>query len=238
MAKAAPLRKIAGKGRLANEILAALPEPDYRALLAGLEPVILTYCQVLFEPGAPIRQVYFPIDAVVSLLTTTEGHTALEVGLVGREGMVGIPVALGVNVSFNRALVQGAGTALGMDAAHFRQIYLQSLALQLELNRYIHTRMAQVEQTVACNNFHRLDARLARWLLMTRDRAQSGTFPLTQKFLADMLGVRRVGVTVAANALQARKLIRCGRGTIRILDRRGLEAAACPCYRKIKNLGL
>jgi len=229
-------RKVAKEGSIANSLLAGLPRKDYRRLLAGLEPVTLTYGEVLFEPGELIRHVYFPNDSIVSLLTTVEGHHALEVGLVGREGLVGISLALGVDVSSIRALVQGTGTAMRMNAARFRKEFHKSLPLQGELYRYAHAKLAQARQTAACNRFHVVEARLARWLLMTRDRVRSDEFLLTQAFLADMLGVRRVGVTKAAGDLQQRKLISYSRGKIRILDRKGLEATSCGCYEIIENL--
>jgi len=227
--------KVAEGGPIANSLLAALPAKDYQGLLAGFELVTLTYGEVLFEPGEPIRHVYFPNDSLVSLLTTIEGHEALEVGLVGREGMIGISLVLGMDVSSVRALVQGAGTAMRMNAARFRRQFRKSLPLQGELYRYAHAMLVQARQTAACNRFHAVAGRLARWLLMTHDRARSDQFLLTQKFLADMLGVRRAGVTNAAGTLQQRKLISYSRGKIRILDRHGLEAASCGCYEAVKN---
>lgn len=221
---------------IANSLLAALPRSLYRRLLAGLTPVVLKFGDVLYEPGDAIREVYFPESSIVSLLTLVQGRLALEVGLVGREGMVGIPLALGVERSPVRALVQGKGTALKMGAARFRAELARSAALRAEVNLYIHALMAQVTQTAACNRFHQVDARLARWLLMTRDRAQSAELHLTQAFLSHMLGVRRVGVTLAASALQKRKLISYTRGTINILDHRGLEQASCSCYEIVRNL--
>ena len=215
---------------VANNLLAALPRKNYLRLLEGLEPVTLTFGEVLYEPEQPIRHVYFPNNSLVSLLTLVDGRRALEVGLVGREGMVGIPLALGIGVSSVRALVQGSGTAMRMSSARFRREFRNSPPLQRELYRYTHVLMAQVTQTAACNRFHVVEARLARWLLMTRDRVRSEQFRLTQEFLAHMLGVRRVGVTKAAGALQRRKLISYSRGNIRILDQRGLEAASCRCY--------
>ena len=229
-------RKAAKGNSIANSLLAALPRKDYQSLLAGLEPVTLTYGEVLFEPGERIRHVYFPSDALVCLLTTVEGHEALEVGLVGSEGMVGISLALGIDVSSVRALVQGTGTAMRMSAARFRKAFRKGLPLQGELHRYAHAKLVQARQTAACNRFHVVEARLARWLLMTRDRARSDQFLLTQAFLADMLGVRRVGVTQAAGTLQQRKLISYSRGKIRILDRKGLEAASCECYEVFRRL--
>jgi PAS domain S-box-containing protein len=231
-----PLGKVAKGNPIANRLLAALPRKDYKSLLAGLEPVTLTYGEVLSEPGEPITHVYFPNDCVVSLLTTVEDHHALEVGLVGREGMVGISLVLGMGVSSVRALVQGTGTAMRMSAARFRKEFRENLPLQGELYRFIHAKLAQARQIAACNRFHGVEARLARSLLMTRDRVRSDQFLLTHAFLAEMLGVRRVGVSLAAGALQKRKLISYTRGKIRILDRKGLEAASCGCYEVVKDL--
>jgi len=219
---------------IANSLLAALPRKSYLRLLPGLVPVDLAFGKVLYEPGKPIRDVYFPSQSLVSLLTLVEGHLALEVGLVGRDGMVGIPLALGIDASPVRALVQGGGPALRMNAARFRRELRRSPHLQRALQRYVHTLMAQISQTAGCNRFHVVQARLARWLLMTRDRLRSGEFRMTHQFLSHMLGVRRVGVTEAASVLQRRKLIEYSRGNIRILDNRGLEDAACSCYEGIK----
>ncbi len=220
---------------IANSLLAALPGKDYQRLLAGLEPVTLTFGEILYEPGKAIRHVYFPTDCLVSLLTLADGHLALEVGMVGREGMLGIPVALGINDSPVRALVQGTGTAWRMTPARFRSELGKSETLHRELNRYIHERIVQITQTAACNRFHPIEGRLARWLLMTRDRMGSNHFSMTQEILGHMLGVLRVAVTNAAGALQRRKLISYSRGEISILDGNGLEAAACRCYQVIKN---
>ena len=219
-----------------NSLLAALPRKAYLRLAPGLIPVDLVFGDVLYEAGDPIRDVYFPSRSLISLLTLVEGHLALEVGMVGREGMVGIPLALGADVSPVRALVQGAGPALKMSAARFRAELKRSPPLQRELNRYVHTMIAQISQTAGCNRFHVVEARLARWLLMTRDRVRSGQFRMTHDFLSHMLGVRRVGVTEAASALQRQKLIEYRRGNIRILDDRGLEAACCSCYQVVKDM--
>ena len=221
---------------VANSLLAALPRKECLRLIEGMEQVALTYGEVLYEPGEKIRHVYFPNDSVVSLLTVVDRHQALEVGLVGREGMVGIPLTLDIGRSPVRALVQGTGTALRMNAATFVKELRQSHALQRELHRYTYALMAQITQTAACNRFHVVEARLARWLLMTHDRTQSNRFRLTQEFLSDMLGVRRVGVTKAARALQQNKLISYSRGNITILDRKGLEAASCSCYEIVKDM--
>ncbi len=218
-----------------NHLLAALPRREYQRLLTGFEPVSLTFGEVLYEPGKPIRHVYFPTNSLVSLLTLVEGHMALEIGLVGREGMLGIPVALGINDSPVRALVQGTGTALRMTSARLRSEYGKCGVLHRELNRYIHDRIVQITQTAACNRFHPIEARLARWLLMTRDRMGTDHFHHTHELLGNMLGVLRVAVTNAAGALQQRKLISYRRGKINILDGKGLEAAACVCYRAVRD---
>jgi CRP-like cAMP-binding protein len=217
-------------------MLAALPRKQYQRLLTGLEPVALSFGEVLHEPGERIKHVYFPSDSLVSLLTIVEGHLALEVGMVGREGMVGVPVSLGTDVSPVRALVQGAGTAMRMKSARFSEEIRRSPQLQQEVGRYTRVLMAQITQTAACNRFHVVEARLARWLLMTRDRVRSDEFRLTHEFLGHMLGVRRVGVTTAARALQKRKLIAYARGKIKILDRRRLEGAACSCYALVRDM--
>jgi CRP-like cAMP-binding protein len=227
---------IAKQAPVANSLLAALPRKELRSLLDHMEPVALTYGEIVYEPGEQIKHIYFPNDSLVSLLTLVDQHQALEVGLVGREGMVGIPLSLEIGISPVRALVQGSGTAMRMKAAPFLTVLRQSQALQRELHRYTYSLMAQITQTAACNRFHVVEARLARWLLMTHDRMQSSTFRLTQEFLSHMLGVRRVGVTKAARTLQQRKLISYSRGNIRILDRKGLEAASCSCYAIIKDM--
>jgi CRP-like cAMP-binding protein len=219
-----------------NSLLAALPRKAYLRLLPDLMPVDLVFGDVLHEPGEPIREVYFPTRSLVSLLTLVEGHLALEVGMVGREGMIGIPLALGAGVSPVRALVQGAGPALKMSAARFRNELKASAPLQRELNRYVNVMMAQISQTAGCNRFHVVEARLARWLLMTRDRMRSAQFRMTHEFLSHMLGVRRVGVTEAACALERQKLIEYSRGNITILDQLGLEAACCSCYQVVRDM--
>jgi CRP-like cAMP-binding protein len=221
---------------IANSVLAALPRLAYESLKSGLEAVTLDFGEILYEPGQVIRKVYFPSNSLVSLLTLVDHHSALEVGMVGREGMVGMSLTLGSTVSPVRALVQGAGTALQMSASRFLKEFKRNALLQRGLYRYLNALMAQITQTAACNRFHRIEGRLARWLLMTSDRVRSDEFELTQDFLSHMLGVRRVGVTEAAAALQRQKLIEYRRGHITILDHAGLEAASCACYALVKGM--
>jgi CRP-like cAMP-binding protein len=225
----------AERAQVPNRILAALPRADYQRLSNKLEPVNLSFGEVLYEPGDQVRYVYFPCDSLVSLLTVIDGRLALEVGLIGREGMVGMSFAVGSGASPVRALVQGAGSALRIESAALKKELRASSSLQRELHLYNHALMIQFAQTAACNRFHVVAARLARRLLMTRDRLGSDEFRLTHEFLGHVLGVRRVGVTKAAHALKKRKLIDYSRGNISILNGRGLESAACSCYEIFKE---
>ena len=218
------------RARTGNRLLDAVPRSELSRILTGFETVELPFGDVLYSPGERLRHVYFPVDGFISLIMPIDGSTSLEVGLVGDEGMFGIPLALGVDVSPVRAVVQGAGSALRTGAASFCSELGRSQALQREIDRYVFVQLSQLAQTAACTRFHVVEARLARWLLMTQDRAHSSAFHITQEFLASMLGVRRVGVTKAAGSLQRRQLIRYSRGDITVLDRRGLKAVSCGCY--------
>jgi CRP-like cAMP-binding protein len=215
---------------IANTLLAALPRAEYRTLLEGFEPLTLRFGQVLHEQGATVPYVYFPVDCVISLLATAEDHQALEVGLVGYEGMVGISLVLGADTSSIRAVVQADGTALRMKAARFQAALSECLPLQRVLYRYAHVELARSRQAVACNCFHAVEARFARWLLTMGDRAGSEEFFLTQAMVAELLGVRRATVNESAAPLQRSGVINFCRGRITILDRKSLEALACLCY--------
>jgi CRP-like cAMP-binding protein len=219
------------RSTVVNRLIESLPGSDRRRMLGGCETVELAFADVLSAPGKPLQHVYFPIGGFISLIMPVDDSAALEVGLVGNEGMFGTPLALGVDMSPVRAVVQGAGTALRMDAAAFSAELGRSTALRARIDKYIFVQLSQLAQTAACTRFHVVEARLARWLLMTQDRAQANAFHVTQEFLAFMLGVRRVGVTKAARSLQHLQLIQYSRGHITVLDRRGLKAAACGCYK-------
>jgi CRP-like cAMP-binding protein len=218
----------------ANRLLAALPKNEYQRLLPQLKTVSLVFAKVLYEPGDTIRRVYFPNDSIISLLSAVETKSTIEVGIVGNEGMAGLSVFMGVNKSRTLALVQGEGTAMTMKASTLHQEANRLGSLHRLLHRYSHALMTQISQSSACNRFHNVDARLARWLLMSSDRMGSGEFRLTQDFMSNMLGVRREGVNKAAGDLQKEKLISYSRGSLKILDRPGLEAVSCHCYGIIK----
>ena len=218
-----------------NQILTALPNREYQRLLPELNPVHLAFGQVLHDSGEIIRDVYFLDDSIVSLLSVVSEGSTLEVGLVGNEGMTGISVFLGADIAPNRAIVQGAGSAMKMKSATLLREAGVISALHGLLHRYVHSQFVQTSQLAACNRFHSVNARLARWFLMTRDRMGSNEFRVTQEFMSNMLGVRREGVNKAASALQRAKLISYSRGRIKLLDSKGLETRACKCYEVIKT---
>lgn len=213
-----------------NHLIELLPRADRARLQAICQPTQLVLSEVLCEPGKATRHVYFPTDGFISLVTKVDGHPGVEVGMVGREGMLGSQLALGLFTSPLRALVQGSGAAWRIGTSAFRSELARSAALRRGLHRYLHVTMAQLANSAACLRFHLIAPRLARWLLMTQDRAHADTFRVTQEFLAYMLGVRRVGITAAAMALQRQGLIQYSRGELTVVDRRGLRTAACSCY--------
>jgi len=216
--------------RRANRLLADMTPAGRSGLLELLRPVTLTLGEVLYEAQRSIRHVYFPLDCLVSLLAPVKGHAPLEVAAIGNEGMVGVPVVLGLRTSRVHAVVQGSGRALYMSARTFREELRRQPSLRREIDPYIYSLITQLTQVAACNAFHPVEARCARSLLIARDRMQSDELELTHELLAQMLGVRRVGITVAAGNLQRRGVIAYSRGRVVILDPKGLTEAACECY--------
>ncbi len=226
----------AGKAPGQNRLLAALPRKDFQRLAQHLEPVDLAFGEVLHEPGGRIRHAYFPLSGLVSLLTVVGQDKAAEFAIVGNEGVIGASAALGIDTSSLRAVVQGAGTALRITASRLKSEFGAHPVWYVELLRFTNALMHQAAQSAACNRFHPVEPRLARWLLSTRDRLHSNHFQITQEFLSQMLGVRRVGVTEAAANLQKKRLIIYSRGKLQLLDPAGLEAAACECYGAVKAM--
>jgi CRP-like cAMP-binding protein len=219
-----------------NQILSALPQQEYRRLRDCLEPVQLSLGEILFEANQKIESVYFLTKGVVSLISVMQDGSSTEIGLIGKEGMVGTPQFLGDGVlRSSRATVQAKGAALRMDVAMLRVKFDQSKSLQKLLLNYNLKFFNQVSQCAACNNHHTVKQRIARWLLMFDDRIESETISMTQQFLSRMLGVRRTGVTEVAREIQQAGIINYNRGQIRILDREALELIACECYQIIKD---
>jgi CRP-like cAMP-binding protein len=218
-----------------NRILSVLPDLDRQRLLPHLEPVRTELKQILYAPNEAVSHIYFPLNGVVSLMTIMADGSAIEVATVGNEGMIGLPVFLGAGSMPGQALSQIPGDALRMAAEVFRTEAQSGGALQQVLQRYTQGLLNQTAQSAACNRLHAITERCARWLLMTHDRVGTDQFPLTHEFLSQMLGVRRATVTVAVGALQQAGLIRSHRGHITVLDRVGLEAASCECYRIIRE---
>jgi CRP-like cAMP-binding protein len=212
-----------------NLLLAALTAEEYERIAPHLEPAALSLSQVLFRPDERLRHVYFPTDSIVSLLTSLEDGSGMEVGLVGREGVVGVSAFLGGDET-KVATVQAAGESLRLEAGKLREEFQRGGTLQAALLRYTHALMTQVSQSVVCNARHPVEGRLARWLLMYHDRLGRDEFELTHEFMANMLGVRRAGISEVAEKLQALGFISYHRGRITILDRKGLENFTCECY--------
>jgi CRP-like cAMP-binding protein len=227
--------KDASHGLSSNRLLAALPAPEYERIALRLERVSLAIKQVLYEQGAPITRVYFPESGVVSLVIEMNDQLSAEVGLIGREGMVGTPAFLGAERSPTRAFCQLKGDVLAMEADVLLHEARQNGRLDSLLRRYTQALFGQISQSTACNHLHPIEERLARWLLMCHDRMDSDSIALTQEFVAQMLGVRRPTVTVVVGLLQQAGLIETSRGVIRIVDRKGLEQASCECYAVVRR---
>jgi CRP-like cAMP-binding protein len=218
-----------------NAILARLPDDELERVSGRLEVVDVEVRTQVYEPGSTIREVYFPLSSVFSLVAVAEEQVVVEVATIGREGFVGLPVFLGARSSPHASFCQIPGRAARMEVDDLRRSLTFDGALHTLLNRFTEATMVQVAQNVVCNNAHSVEQRAARWLLTTQDRLGSPQFPLTQEFLAQMLGVRRPTVSETASRLQARGLIRYSRGVLSILDRAALEATACSCYEVIRS---
>ncbi|MEP6901035.1 MAG: Crp/Fnr family transcriptional regulator [Actinomycetota bacterium] len=217
-----------------NRLLSALSTKAYRQLLPKTERIALEFAGTIYNSGDVIHHLYFPDSGIISLLSAVEANSTIEVGIVGNEGIVGLPVFLGVKTSINRAVVQGVGFALKISSEDFLD-ECKNGELPKILQRFTHSLMTQISQSAACNRFHEIEPRLARWLLMTADRMQSDEFQITQEFLSNMLGVRREAVNKAATNFQQKQLISYSRGNISILDHQGLKESACSCYQIIKR---
>ncbi len=218
-----------------NRLVNALPRQQRDRLMSACQPCKLIFDDMLAEAGELYQHAYFPDSGQISLVSSVHGHRPLEMGLIGHESMLGTTLVLGIGAAPMRAIVQGPGTALRIPVARLRHELLKSPALRRILNQHLYLQLIELSLAGACTRFHNIEQRLARWLLLTHDRAQSDRFHLTHAYLADMLGVRRSGITVAAGNLQAREIIHYSRGDITVLDRRGLEAASCGCYATLRD---
>jgi len=232
MGTAASLASNTPKG---NQLLAALPEENYQALLPFLEPVLLPLGMALYESGGAQGYVYFPTSSIVSLLYVLENGSSAEIAVTGCEGLVGIALFMGGETTPSRAVVQSAGRGYRLKAAVLKQKFEAGGALQLLLLRFTQALITQMTQTAVCNRHHAVDQQLCRWLLLSLDRLPANELVMTQELIANMLGVRREGVTEAAGNLQAAGLIEYSRGKITVLDRTKLEARVCECYAVVKK---
>ena len=239
MTRTAPGNRISDRTatpQASNRLIEALPDAERQRLLDGCETVRLAAGEVLIEAEERYRYVYFPTSAFIALVAAIDERARLGLGIIGDEGMLGTSLVLGVNMAPLHAWVQGPGTALRMGASAFRRELTRSATLRQRLNGYVHVLSDQLGQTAICTRYHVVEVRLARWLLMTRDRAHSDQFHLTHEFLARMLGVRRVGITKAAGVLEKRGAIDYHRGRITVLDPAALEEASCRCYELCKQI--
>jgi CRP-like cAMP-binding protein len=220
-----------------NRLLLAVPDREFEVIRPHLESVTLGPHQVLQDSGLPIEYGYFPNSGVASLLVVTSDAKSVELGMVGREGFVGMPLAAGIRDSSQRAIVQTPGEACRAKAEILQSLLLELPALQQAIHRYLLMQAMQVAQVAACNRLHEIEQRLARWLLMSHDRSGGESFPITHDLLSQMLGSGRPSVTVAAGTLQRAGLIEYTRGVVKVLSRSGLEDAACECYEAIRRIG-
>ncbi len=218
-----------------NRLLALLPREEYERLLPHLEPVSFALGEVIYESGGRQSYIYFPTTAIISLLYMMENGSSAEMGVAGNDGLVGVALFMGGDTVPNRAVVQSAGDVLMMRAKILREEFAQGGTFQRLLLRYTQALMTQMSQTAVCNRLHTIEQQLCRWLLLSHDRLDSDELVMTQELIANMLGVRRGGVTNAAGRLQEHGLISYVRGRIKILDRRGLEASVCECYKVVKD---
>ncbi len=221
--------------KMDNHLLSNLPAKEYARLLPHLEPVSFALGDVLYESGGYIDNVYFPTDSIISLLYIMENGSTAEIGVAGFEGAIGIALFMGGDTMPNRAVVQSAGSALRMKAKVMQAEFARGGAFQLSLLRYTQALMTQISQTAVCNRLHSVEQQLCRWLLLSHDRLRSDKLVMTHDLIANMLGVRREGITMAAQKLQEQGLISYVRGTITMLDRQGLEEAVCECYQVVKS---
>jgi CRP-like cAMP-binding protein len=218
-----------------NRILLALPDNEFRSIRPHLEFLPLPHHRLRYEPNRKIDFLYFPNRGLISLVIVMEDGKTVEVAVLGREGFAGVPAVFGLTRSTVREVVQIAGDGFKIKAAAFRQALRSSPLLQAALGRYAVVLAMQISQTAACNRLHDIERRLARWLLMAQDRVDDGVVPITHDFLATMLGTDRPSVSVAAASLQRKEIIDYTRGTVRILNRKNLEASACECYQTIQQ---
>jgi CRP-like cAMP-binding protein len=218
-----------------NHLLAALPASDYERLLPDLELTAMTLGDVLYESGSQLGHVYFPTTSIVSLLYVMEDGASAEIAVVGNEGIIGVALFMGGETTPSRAVVQSAGYAYRLKGQLLKREFNRSSAMQQLLLRYTQALLTQMAQTAVCNRHHSVDQQLCRWLLLSLDRLASNELTMTQELIANMLGVRREGVTEAAGKLQGAGLIHYSRGRITVVDRPGLEAQACECYRVVKK---
>jgi CRP-like cAMP-binding protein len=218
-----------------NRLLAKLPVEEYERLAPHLQAVTFDLGDIIYHSGGHIDYIYFPTDCIVSLLYTMENGTSAEIGIVGNEGVIGIALFMGGDTMPNRALVQSAGTSLRMKAQVLQDEFKRGGEFHRVLLRYTQALVTQISQTAVCNRLHSVDSQLCRWLLLSHDRLQTNELVMTHDMIANMLGTRREGVTVAAGKLQDAGLINYYRGRIKIIDRAGLEATVCECYRVVKD---